>query len=352
MIAKQEQISSRRTRSHTLPVCLALGLLACTTRFLPPTAAFDAPATAHVGVAVQLDGTKSAPAPRDGEPAPVLAFAWTFDAKPAGSTAAFTNANAVAPRFTPDVAGDYVVRLVVADFAHKSAPLVKLVTAAADCVPQAQIALSSASVAAGQPVTMTATAISPCDGAAGHDPIASLKWTLEVRPDESRAQLVGAERPQASLTPDVRGHYEVSLVATDALGNHSASTLRASIDALSCGDNAPVARAISIQPPAPHTGEALLLAGTVTDADTAAPCSLQRTITDHWRILGAPLGSHAQLNSVTARTPSFTVDVPGTYSLSLTASDELGRTSAPVTASIDVSTCGAGTPIAQITAPS
>ena len=44
-----------------------------------------------------------------------LTYTWTFQSRPDGSVVALTNPGTVAPSFTPDVAGDYVVSLTVND---------------------------------------------------------------------------------------------------------------------------------------------------------------------------------------------------------------------------------------------
>ncbi len=62
------------------------------------------------GGVVDLDGTGSSD--DDGDP---LTYSWTFEDRPAGSTASLTGADSDSPSFTPDLLGDYVVELVVND---------------------------------------------------------------------------------------------------------------------------------------------------------------------------------------------------------------------------------------------
>ncbi len=59
---------------------------------------------------VTLDASASSDA--DGDP---LTFSWSFDSKPAGSSAALSDSTVVDPIFTADVDGDYVFTLIVND---------------------------------------------------------------------------------------------------------------------------------------------------------------------------------------------------------------------------------------------
>ena len=62
------------------------------------------------GTVVTLDGSGSNDANGDS-----LTYSWVITSKPAGSSAALSSATVVKPTFTPDVAGAYVISLVVND---------------------------------------------------------------------------------------------------------------------------------------------------------------------------------------------------------------------------------------------
>lgn len=66
--------------------------------------------TVYVGDVVRLDGGDSSDA--DGDR---LTFTWSFVSKPDGSTATLAGASSNGPRFTADIKGDYVVKLIVND---------------------------------------------------------------------------------------------------------------------------------------------------------------------------------------------------------------------------------------------
>jgi len=76
----------------------------------------DVPGVA-LGERVELDGTGSWD--DDGDP---LSFAWSVTARPPDSAATLTDAATDAPNITPDVAGDYLVQLIVHDGYMQSAP--------------------------------------------------------------------------------------------------------------------------------------------------------------------------------------------------------------------------------------
>jgi hypothetical protein len=81
-----------------------------------PVADAGADQTVAVNDLVQLDGSASSDA--DNDP---LSYAWSFTSLPAGSQAALSDTTAVAPSFSADEAGSYVLQLLVNDGAVDSA---------------------------------------------------------------------------------------------------------------------------------------------------------------------------------------------------------------------------------------
>lgn len=84
------------------------------------------------GALVALNG--SASSDPEGDP---LTYKWSFTSVPVGSAAVLANATTVAPSFTADLAGSYVVKLIVND--GKANSPADGVTISADVAPPAQV---------------------------------------------------------------------------------------------------------------------------------------------------------------------------------------------------------------------
>ncbi len=82
-----------------------------------PTADAGADATTATNVAIQLDGSNSSDPDLD-----PLTFQWTLVSAPSGSAAMLVGDTTATPTLSPDVAGTYVVELVVNDGFADSAP--------------------------------------------------------------------------------------------------------------------------------------------------------------------------------------------------------------------------------------
>ena len=194
----------------TLPRCE----IVTATENTRPVADADNDQTVLLGATVTLNGSGSSDV--DGDP---LTFEWFFLSVPDGSLAAFDDPSAVMPVFVVDLAGTYVVQLVVNDGTEDSAP------------DNVEISTSnSAPVAdAGPDQTVPLGALVELDGSGSSDPDGdplNYDWTLTAAPAGSTAILSNPAVVNPLFVADVPGEYTISLVVDDNnLGSDTAIVL-------------------------------------------------------------------------------------------------------------------------------
>lgn len=281
-----------------------------------------------------------------------FSYSWSFITVPAGSTAQLNGSFLLTPSFTADVPGDYVVQLIVTDSTGRvSAPATLLMTASL-CGSNAPVVTNISATPSGPntgdvvqlSATFTDSDLSP---GCGLSQSFTYSWGIISLPSGSQAKLNNSSASNPSFAADKPGDYQVQLVVTDSTGRASApASLIVTVS--TCGSNAPSIASISAFPAAPNTGQVVQLSAAFTDTDVSPSCGLSQGFTYSWLLLGLPSGSKAQLNSSSASNPSFTGDVPGTYTAQLIVTDSTGRMSLPVTLDISLSTCGSASPVALV----
>jgi hypothetical protein len=345
-----------RTRSapasNTIPSAISAALAcalfaACASKVNPPVATIAAVPAAHVGVALQLDGTASVSL-RASSP---MTYAWAFTALPPRSKAAFNDAHLALPSFTPDVTGTYAVLLTVDDGLLAGSTTVD-VTAADDCRPTiGALSQTPEKPQIGQTAALSATAHTTCGGSA----IVAWHWSISAAPAGSRAVIGLSDTATPSFSPDVRGNYDLLVQITDSLGLKSDPAdpkAHLTYSTQPCGDNAPVVESIAASPASPDVGGQVALGAVVTDADSdvTGVCGLKRSFSYAWSLLELPAGSAARLNNAAIRAPSFTPDLHGSYVVGLVVTDNLGRQSPLLKQAIATTGCGDATPTAAVPA--
>ncbi len=174
---------------------------------VPPTANAGPDQSVGVGSVVGIDG--SASSDPDGD---ALIFQWSIVSKPEGSVAGIQDPAAPSSLFVADVAGQFVIQLIVNDGRSPSAPDVMVVDATARNVTPTARAGADRSVNVGDVVTL--------DGRASTDPEASplgYAWSFVTVPNGSAAVLAPASSPQPSFVADVAGAYVARLVVSDGV---------------------------------------------------------------------------------------------------------------------------------------
>ena len=241
-----------------------------------------------------------------------LTFKWTLIGKPIGSAASLTNPTYPNPKFTADLAGNYVVSLVVNDGkANSTVATVSVTATVANAAPVANAGVNQ-NVVIASTVTLDGTASTD----ANNDSL-SYKWVLQSKPATSSATLAAATSAKPTFKADVAGTYVATLVVSDGKAN---SELAAVSILASATNLAPVAK--------PGVNQSVVT-GTKVSVDASASSDPNGdSITYRWSLLFKPAGSTATLSSATTASATFTADLAGTYLVGLTVND--GKVDSPV----------------------
>ena len=172
-----------------------------------------------LNVPVKLDGSQSYDPNGDS-----IAYAWSFNSVPNGSSARFSNPNIANTVFTPDISGAYVAQLTVTDpsgASDSSTTTVDIV------VPPVSNAGSHQSAVVGNTVTLNGSGSND----AGNGNQLSYAWSLTSVPASSKAHIVNPNSVNPTFTADVAGNYLAQLVVTDTTTNlnSSASTVQVTV---------------------------------------------------------------------------------------------------------------------------
>ena len=273
---------------------------ATATTNVAPTANPGASQNVLVGAVVSMDG--SASKDPDGG---TLTFKWTLIGKPVGSAATLTNSSYPNPKFTADLAGNYVLSLVVNDGKKDSAVASVSVTATtANAAPVAN-AGSNQNVTIGSTVTLDGTASSD----ANNDSL-TYKWTLQSKPSNSSATLSSLTSAKPTFKADLAGTYVATLIVNDGKANSDVAVVSV---LASVANSLPVAKAGATQN--------VVVGTSVTLDGTASTDANGDSLTYKWSLLYKPTGSLASLTSASSSKPTFTADTVGTFVVSLIVND-------------------------------
>jgi len=249
------------------------------------------------GARITLNGSGSSDA--NGDP---ITYAWTFVSKPAGSAAVLTNPTTVSPTFIVDRDGDYIVQLIVNDGTLSSAPNSVIVTTN-NVAPVANAGPDQDGKLPGARITLDGSGSSDANG----DPL-TYSWSLS-KPAGSAAVLSSTTSVSPTFTVDlVTGNYVVQLIVNDG----TVSSLADSV-IISTGNVAPVANA------GPDQGGKLPGARITLDGSGSSDANGD-PLTYSWS-LSKPAGSAAVLSGTTSVSPTFTVDLAGSYTAQLIVND-------------------------------
>ena len=261
-----------------------------------------------MGSLVILDGSGSTNPSGFG----TLAYNWKIQSTPTGSSTVFYWYDTVAPQFTVDLPGTYVISLTVSNGGGSDTATVTVSTG--NTAPVAN-AGANRTVSPGTLVTLNGSGSSDVDG----DPL-TYAWTIVNKPAGSNAVLLAPNSVTPVFTVDIAGSYDIRLIVNDGKVNSTPSTVT-----ITTQNTPPVANAgpNQVRP----VGSLVQLDGSASTDVDGDPLTYQ------WSLIGPPPGSTAVLSSTTAVKPTFTADVAGTYVAQLIVND--GKVSSlPVTVQI------------------
>ena len=264
-----------------------------------PIAVAGLPVTVDTGTTVTLDGSKSSDS--DGD---VLTYKWAISSKPNGSNVTLTNLNTVNPSLTPDVAGKYVIQLIVNDGKVDSNPDSVTITANKPNTPPVANAGKNTTATINTKVTLYGIDSTDADG-----DLLTFKWSFVSRPSGSNATLNAATTANPDFTPDVLGDYVVQLVVNDGKVDSSPATV--TVTAIK-PNTPPVANAgadMSV-----GVLKVANLNGSGSDADSDP-------LTYKWSIASSPANSHAVILNGTSKNAQLIANMAGNYTVQLVTND-------------------------------
>ena len=267
---------------------------------IAPVADAGSNLTLPVPSTVTLDASKSSDA--NGDP---LTYSWTMVGKPTSSTATLAGTKGVLTNFNIDVAGIYIVSLVVNDGKIDSSPsLVTITTLGLNAAPVANAGLAQ-NVVTGTTVSLDGSGSLDTNG----DSLTYL-WNITAKPVGSSAVLSSTTVVKPTFVADLAGTYTFGLVVNDGRSTSPTSTVNVQVTSAT---PPPVAYAGDIQ----DVGLGSLV--TLNGSNSSSTGGGQLTYV--WTLISKPAGSTAVLSSPTTVSPQFTVDIAGTYVASLAVND-------------------------------
>ena len=255
---------------------------------------------ASIDTLITLDGSASSDPNKD-----LITYKWEFTSKPAGSGASLVSDTSAKPTFKADIAGTYVIKLVVSDGKLSSAAATATVVASLNNSAPVAKAGAAQSVSVLADVTLDGTASLDADGN-----LLTYRWAIVSKPEGSEAVLKFSTTPIPKFTADKIGIYVVGLVVNDGRFDSEPSVVTVQAFAANA---APVANAGPAQNVVVGTSAQL-------DGRASSDANLDQ-LTFNWTLVSVTADSLSAIVSKNSSTPTFTPDQPGTYVFSLIVND-------------------------------
>jgi hypothetical protein len=256
--------------------------------------------TAPVGALVSLSGAGSSDA--DGD---AITYSWTFTSRPAGSSASLSAANSSTPTFIADVAGIYVVQLIVSDQFTASNPSTVTINTDGSSLSLTPDPLNLLMNAPGT-LTVALGAPAPAGGqvvnlASLVPTVATVPSTVTVPPNSTSATF--------TVTPTGQGVTRISASIPGfrpglATVNVTTPSLSVAFSAQTVGLTRTVNGTVTLSAPAPPGGISVSLAALPAGIVSiqGAPVSIAAgATTGAFTVTGVAVGS----TSITASSPGY-----------------------------------------------
>jgi hypothetical protein len=166
----------------------------------------------------------------DGDP---LTYNWSLELRPQGSIAGLSAPNSEVTQFTPDSAGNYIVRLRVSDpsgaFSQREFNI-----AVGNYAPVAVIDKHRVTALVGAQVNATAALSFDDDG----DSL-TYSWAIDARPVNSTATIATPSAAAISFSPDLPGLYALSVTVNDGGASNVAYLLVKALSTIAESVNLP-----------------------------------------------------------------------------------------------------------------
>lgn len=164
------------------------------------------------------------------------------------------------------------------------------------------------SITLNQRVTLSGVNSSDPDGDA-----LTFQWSINSKPATSNLTLSNDNQSEITLTPDVVGHYEISLVVNDGQLSSPADTVIITVEEVVAQNN----------PPTANAGQDIsaLLSQSITLSGSNSTDPEGDALTFLWTLVTKPAGSTLNLTNTDLPQLTFMPDIVGDYELSLIVND-------------------------------
>jgi len=264
-----------------------------------PIAVAGADQNGYAGISFNFDGSASSDPDED-----PLTYQWSLTSAPAQSAAILINPTSIRPSLETDIAGQYIIELLVNDGELDSVPDSLIITTTQNNKPVAD-ASNDQTVVVNNLVTLDGSNSSDVDG---HS--LTYQWSIISQP--SNSVLTNPTSLNPTFMPTQVGNYVAQLIVNDGFVDSDADTVTIVVQAPNL---IPIANAGLDH--TTETGVTITLDGSnSSDPENA-------TLAYQWSVTSAPVGASFTLINSNQFNPGFVTNTEGSYVISLIVNDGL-----------------------------